>query len=125
MSEALERVRTLCLAFPEATEKIAWGAPTFRVKNKQFAMFSSADNRHAVNQQGGGRDALWVPAPEGAQAMLVESAPDRFFVPPYVGVKGWVGIAIDAIDDIELGLHIRNAYRMVAPKTLIARLEEE
>ncbi|MXW24928.1 MAG: MmcQ/YjbR family DNA-binding protein, partial [Dehalococcoidia bacterium] len=80
----LERVRAVCLALPEAEEKEAWGMPTFRVRGKLFAHF--ANDHH-----GDGRVALWLKAAEGAQELLVEAAPERFFVPPYMGPRGWVG----------------------------------
>src|SRR5437867_5901344 len=113
----LARLRKACLALPEATEKIAWGAPTFRVRDKLFAMF--ADDHH-----GDGRIAAWCHAPKGAQHVLVLSEPERFFVPPYVGPRGWIGVHLQAIDDAHLGAVLRDAYRMVAPKRLAAALGE-
>jgi hypothetical protein len=109
---ALARIRKICLAFPEATEKVAWGAPTFRFRDKQFAMY--LDNHH-----GDGRLALWCKAAEGAQEILVESDPDRFFVPPYVGKGGWVGIELDKGLDwgVIEGL-LREGYLEIAPKRL-------
>jgi hypothetical protein len=76
--EALAELRGICLALPQAIEKQTWGNPTFRVRDKIFAMV------HAVN----GRLGVWCKAPSGVQAILVEAAPDRFFSPPYVGAKG-------------------------------------
>jgi hypothetical protein len=111
------RVRAICLALPEATEKIAWGAPTFRVKDRMFAMF--VENHHDD-----GRIALWLPAPKGAQVVLAGSEPDRFFVPPYVGTKGWIGLHLLTHSDEEVRLHVRRAYFMVAPKRLQAAIEE-
>jgi len=117
--EALARVRAVCLALPEATEKVAWGSPTFRVRDKKmFAAF--ADNHH-----GDGRVAAWMHAPKGAQELFAADDPDRYFVPPYVGVKGWIGLIVDAFDDEELAFHAREAYRQVAPKKLIAQLPGE
>ncbi len=113
--EHLERVRRICLALPEATEKLAWGAPTFRVKNKLFAMYHN-------NHHGDGRVAAWLHAPPGVQAMLAQSKPERFFVPPYVGPSGWIGVHLDRCRDDELELHVREAYRVVAPKKLLAVL---
>ena len=84
----LAGVRAICLALPEAEEKEAWGMPTFRVRGKLFAHF--ADNHH-----GDGRVALWLKAAAGAQALLVEAGPERFFVPAYVGPRGWVGARVD------------------------------
>ncbi|MEZ4702925.1 MAG: MmcQ/YjbR family DNA-binding protein [Rhodothermales bacterium] len=120
MEEPVDRLRALCMALPEAWEKIAWSEPTFRVKKKQFAMFAAAENHH-----GAGRHAVWLPAPPGAKEMLIASRPEAFFNPPYVGVKGWVGIYLDEVDDTELGLHIRNAYLLVAPDKLAAKLTED
>src|SRR5690606_30198724 len=87
---ALTRLRRLCLRFPEAHEEVAWGEPTFRVRNKLFAMYASAGNHH-----GAGRAAVWVRAAAANQVLMVRAAPARFFVPPYVGVKGWVGVWLD------------------------------
>lgn len=86
--DALARVRTICLALPETHEKEAWGAPTFRVGGRLFAMF--VDNHH-----GDGRLAVWCNAPPVAQEALVAAEPVHFFVPPYVGPQGWVGVRLD------------------------------
>jgi hypothetical protein len=113
-------VRKLCLALPEAHEVEAWGEPTFQVRNRQFAMFASADNHH-----GAGRTAVWFKAGPGNQQMMVKAAPDRFFVPPYVGPSGWVGAWLDDTPDwSELDSLLRDAYRLVAPKRLLAQLDE-
>ncbi len=79
--------RDLALSLPEATEKETWGHPTFRVRDKIFAMLKSGD----------GRPSLWCKAPPGSQEVLVGADPDTFFVPPYVGHKGWVGMRLEAI----------------------------
>jgi hypothetical protein len=105
----LARARKICLALPEAHEKIAWGAPTFRVRNRQFAMF--LDNHH-----GDGRVALWCKAPPGAQEILVSADPKRFFVPPYVGPAGWIGIQLNK--GVIAGL-LADGYREVAPRRLL------
>jgi predicted DNA-binding protein (MmcQ/YjbR family) len=113
------RLQKLCLALPEAHEVKAWGEPTFRVKNKMFAMYANANNHH-----GGGRHAVWIKAAPGRQERAVRSAPNRFFVPPYVGPSGWVGVWLD--EDCEWGELadiLRDAYRQVAPKKLLARLD--
>lgn len=114
--DTLERVRRLCLSLPEATEQVAWGEPTWRVRKRLFAMY--ANNHH-----GDGRVALWCNAPLGVQEMLVQSEPDRYFVPPYVGVKGWIGIVLDRVGDAELREQIVQSYVMVAPKKLAASVE--
>lgn len=87
-AQALTRVRRICLALPEATEKIAWGSPTFRVRDRIFVMF--VDDHH-----GDGRLAIWCNADRDAQVGIVEADPRRFFVPPYVGPRGWIGIRLD------------------------------
>src|SRR5437763_4568746 len=86
--KVLALVRKVCLGMPETEEKLAWGAPTFRVHGKLFAMFS--DNHH-----GDGRIAVWCNAPPGAQQDLVAADPEHFFAPPYVGVGGWIGIDLN------------------------------
>jgi hypothetical protein len=116
MSETpLDRVRRIALALPEAAEQEAWGAPTFRVKKKLFAMFASAGNHH-----GGGTDSLWCNAPLGVQEMMVRGEPEKFFVPPYVGPKGWVGVNIERVEDDELRELLVQSYCMIAPKKLQA-----
>jgi predicted DNA-binding protein (MmcQ/YjbR family) len=114
--ERLARLRVVCLALPEATEKVAWGDPTWRVKDKIFAM-----------QKGnfaGGRPSLWLKAERGAQEALVGANPNLFFVPPYVGHKGWVGIYLDGAR-LELGVItdlVQDSYRLVAPQRLAGAL---
>jgi hypothetical protein len=109
---SLERLRRVCLALPEGMEQEAWGEPTFRVRKKIFAMYAGA------NQHGQGRCAVWCKAPLGVQEIMVRSDPDRFFVPPYVGVKGWIGIDIEAVDDRELTELVLQSYCMIAPAKL-------
>jgi len=113
------RVRKLCLALPEAHEVEAWGEPTFRVKNKLFAMHASADTHH-----GDGREGVWIKSAHVTQDMLVRADPKRYFVPPYVGKSGWVGAYIDRGVDWEIvGDLLRDAYRLTAPKKLVAQLD--
>jgi hypothetical protein len=115
----LARVRKICLALPEASEKEAWGAPTFRVRDKIFAMFT--DNHH-----NDGRVALWCAAHPGAQQARVEADPEYFFVPPYVGHRGWLGIRVDRGLDWEVvGALVRDAYRQIAPKRLLVALGDD
>lgn len=83
-----ERIRKLCLSLPETAETLSHGSPTFWVKKRTFLAF--ADNHH-----GDGRVAVWCNAAEGAQEILVGSDPDNFFIPPYVGKGGWIGMRID------------------------------
>ncbi len=88
-TKILERVRALCLALPAATERLSHGSPCFFInKSPCFAMFTS-------NHHGDGRTALWLAAPPGVAAMLIESEPDHYFYPPYVGPSGWVGVRLD------------------------------
>ena len=107
----LERVRQVCSTLPESTEKLSHGEPTFFVRKKVFAMF--ANNHH-----NDGHIAVWVPVAPGLQPVLVETSPEKFFNPPYVGVRGWVGIDLDQIGDEELVSYLREAWRLVAPKKL-------
>ena len=114
--DPLKRLRKICLILPEATEKVAWGRPTFRVRNKMFVMFM--DNHH-----GDGRVAIWCNAAPGAHEVLVRSDPQRFFVPPYVGHRGWLGVRLDV--EVDWGLVanlVKDSYRMTAPKRLAALL---
>jgi hypothetical protein len=108
--EHLERVRRICAAMPECTEKLSHGAPTF-FGPKVFAMFVN-------NHHNDGHIAVWIPVRPGMQPVLIEEAPETFFRPPYVGVKGWVGVELARIGDEELACLIRDAWRMVAPKKL-------
>lgn len=117
----LPRLRKLCLALPEAHEVEAWAEPTFRVGNKLFAMYADAGNHN-----GNGRGAVWCKAAPGNQALMVQTAPERFFVPPYVGPSGWVGVRLDRrVNWRELAGLLRDAYRLVAPKRLAALLDRE
>ncbi len=118
-ADPLDRVRTFCLGFPEATEKLAWGEPTFRVKDKLFAMYASASNHH-----GAGRPAVWIKATPANQDLVLQDNPDRFFKPPYVGPSGWIGVLLDRRPTWSAvqGL-LDDGYRLVAPKRLIATLD--
>jgi hypothetical protein len=116
--QALDRIRKLCLALPETTERPSHGAPTWFVRDKKtFVMFH--DDHH-----GDGRLAIWCAAPPGVQELLVEEEPARFFRPAYVGHRGWLGVRLDVeVDWDEMAGIVEDAYRMVAPKQLIAKLE--
>jgi predicted DNA-binding protein (MmcQ/YjbR family) len=107
-----QAVRRACLWLPESAEHLSHGSPDFRVRGKTFASF-------VVNHHGDGRVALWLPAQPGAQESLVRAQPKHFFVPPYVGPRGWIGVNLDrgiAWSKV-VGL-VREAYEKVAPKDL-------
>ncbi len=116
-SDPLVAVRHICLALPEATERLSHGSPTFFVRDKTtFVMY--LDDHH-----GDGRLALWCAAPPGVQEQLVELEPVRFFRPPYVGHRGWLGVRLDIDPDWdEIAGICTDAYRQVAPKRLLAEL---
>ena len=115
---ALARIRKLCLALPEATERVSHGAPCFFVRGKTtFLMF--LDNHHRD-----GRLAIWCAAPEGLQRHLIARDPERFFRPPYVGQRGWIGVRLDVRPRWrEIAAFVTEAYRVVAPRTLVEQLE--
>ncbi|MEO7965611.1 MAG: MmcQ/YjbR family DNA-binding protein [Gemmatimonadaceae bacterium] len=115
----IARLRKIALALPEAHEVEAWGEPTFRVRNKLFAMHANAASHH-----GGGRHAVWCKAAPGNQELMVKAAPDRFFVPPYVGPSGWIGIWLGkGTDWAELALLLEESWRLIAPKRVVAANE--
>jgi hypothetical protein len=115
---ALRRVRAICAALPEVEERASHGAPTWFVRGKKtFVTFH--DDHHSD-----GRLALWCAAPPGVQGDLVDEEPDRFFVPAYVGHRGWIGVRLDRDPDWhEIERICEDAYRTVAPKTLVQRLD--
>jgi hypothetical protein len=113
-TEILERLRGLCLAFPEVSERASHGAPTFFVQGKR-AFLMVLDDHH-----GDGRFAVWCAAPQGMQGMLVAADAERFFVPPYVGRRGWLGVRLDrGLDWDELAGIAEDAFAEVAPPRLI------
>lgn len=116
----IDRVRRICLALPKAHEQVAWGEPTFRVRRKIFAMYASGDNHH-----GRGTSSLWCNAPLGVQQMLMNAEPAMYFSPPYVGVKGWIGVRLEVVDDEELRELVVQSYCMIAPRRLQALLGQE
>lgn len=114
-ADPLPRLRKICMAMPEATERLSHGEPTWFVRGKKvFAMFAG---RHHDD-----RVAFWCPAPDGAQEALIDAAPTRFFKPPYVGPRGWLGVYLDVpgVDWAHIEDLIRDSYRIVAPKRLAA-----
>jgi hypothetical protein len=112
-AEALARVRATCLALPETSERPTHGAQGFFIRGSRcFAMFM--DDHH-----GDGRIALWCAAPDGMQAALVESAPEQYFVPPYVGHRGWLGVRLDrGLDWDDVAGALEDAWLERAPKRL-------
>jgi hypothetical protein len=107
---AVERLRKLCLALADATEKVAWGEPTWRVRGKMFAMLD--DHHHGAPDL-----SVWLKSDFETQAMLAESAPKRFFVPPYQGKAGWIAARLDSHTDWEeLAELIEEAWSRAAPE---------
>jgi hypothetical protein len=115
-----DRLRAICLAFPEVTERLSHGAPTWFVRDKSTFVTLMVDGHHH-NQF----PHLWCAAPPGAQDELIAAEPEKFFRPPYVGGRGWLGVRLDGeVDWGELAELCEDAYRVVAPKRLVARLDE-
>lgn len=118
--DPLERVRRVCLALPEVSERVSHGEPAWFVRGKK--LFVTYANEHHDD-----RVAFWCAAPDGVMPALVERDPRRYFKPPYVGVRGWLGVYLD-IDDVDWAAveeRIEDAYRCVAPRALVQRLDEE
>ena len=115
--DPLSRMRELCLALPEVTERLSHGSPTWFIREKKtFVTF--VDDHH-----GDGILGIWCAAPPGVQEALVAEEPDRFFRPPYVGGRGWLGVRLDVdVDWEEMAGIVEDAYRVVAPKKLVALL---
>lgn len=113
-ARAQSRLRAICLALPNAAEQETWGVPTWRIRGRIFCMWSPMED---------GAAALWFKAPRGVQEMLVEAAPDRFFRPPYVGHKGWIGLRLTGrVDWEEVATLVARAWRMTAGRRLAATL---
>ena len=111
-----QSVREICLWFPQTQEVLSHGSPDFRVNGKTFATY-------VINHHGDGRIALWLNAPAGAQQHYVEEEPKHFFVPPYVGPRGWLGINLDkGISWKTVAKLVREAYEKVAPPALAKSL---
>jgi hypothetical protein len=110
----LKRLRGICLAFPESSERLSHGAPTFFVRGKKAFLMVLTDHH------GDGRFAIWCAAADGMQKMLVDADPERFFVPPYVGHRGWLGVRLDrSVDWDELAGIAEDAFAEVAPAKLV------
>ena len=114
-TDPLDRLRRLCLALPQAVEVEAWETSTFRC-GRIFAMYAQpSDQRHS-----GGRPGVWLKTAPGNQALMVQADPDRFYVPPYVGKAGWIGVRLDRRPPWkEIALLVEESWRLVAPKTLV------
>jgi len=112
--QVLAKLREICLALPETSERPSHGAPTFFIREKRSFLMV------LTNHHGDGRFAIWCAAPEGMQRMLVDADAERFFVPPYVGHRGWLGLRLDReIDWDELTGIVEDAYAEVAPPKLV------
>ena len=111
-AEQIDRVRKLALAHPGVSEKLSHGEPTFFVAKRSFVMF--ANNHHSD-----GHTAIWIPAPTGAQPEMIAEAPETYFKPPYVGVKGWIGVELTRITDPLLAELIHQAWQLTAPRALL------
>jgi hypothetical protein len=119
-TDVLDRLRTLCAAFPEVTERPSHGAPTWFVRDKRSFVTLWMDGHHDNRFP-----HLWCAAAPGAQEALVAAEPHRFFRPPYVGHRGWLGVRLDGdIDWAEIAELCEDAYRTVAPKRLVTLLDE-
>jgi hypothetical protein len=111
MSDPVERLRAICLALPEVTERLSHDTPCWFVRDKRVVAMLD-DHHHDTRHL-----AAWIPAAPGAQAELIEQEPERFFRPPYFGVKGWVGVRIDLdVDWDEIAALVEDSFRLVAPK---------
>ncbi|MEQ7124045.1 MmcQ/YjbR family DNA-binding protein [Actinopolymorpha sp. B11F2] len=118
-TDPLMRLRALCVAMPEVTERPSHGEPTWFVRDKKVFV-SYADHHHDD------RLGFWCAAPEGVQTMLVEGEPELFYRPPYVGHRGWLGVYLDVdVDWDRIAEIVEDAYRMVAPKRLLAQLDRD
>ena len=110
----LKRIREICLALPETSERLSHGSPTFFVREKRAFLMV------LVNFHGDGRFAIWCAAAPGMQQLLVDADPERFFVPPYVGPRGWLGVRLEGeLDWNELAGIAEDAYVEVAPAKLV------
>ena len=113
----LTRLRKLCLSRVDTTEVETWGEPTFRVRNKIFAMYAAENTHH-----GGGRPGVWLKATPTNQDLVLRADPDRYFKPPYVGPSGWIGVWLDGDVDWEvLEDFIEDAYALALPKKRVRK----
>jgi hypothetical protein len=113
-AKVLGKLREICLTLPETSERLSHGAPTFFVRAKRAFLMV------LTNHHGDRRFAIWCAAPDGMQKILVEADPERFFVPPYVGHRGWLGVRLDrGLNWNELAGIAEDAYAEVAPARLV------
>ncbi len=119
--ELHERLRELCFAMPEVSERLSHGSPSFFIREKRVLCSFHPGGHHAE-----GVTSIWVPAPTGVQEELIEDEPERFYRPQYVGPSGWVGVRLDHdVDWDEIDSMLREAYRLKAPKTLAKQLDAD
>jgi hypothetical protein len=119
--DVLERLRAICGALPDVTERLSHGAPTWFIRGRRTFVTLWAEGHH-----GDRFPHLWCAAPPGAQAELVETDPERFFRPAYVGGRGWIGLRLDVAPDWDEVAHIcEEAYRTVAPVGLVQVLDRQ
>jgi hypothetical protein len=105
-------VRRIAMSLPESEERETWGTPTFRVRNKIFAMFSDRERE------------LWIKTTHDEQRALISMHPDAFFFPPYVGPSGWVGARVAKVERDEMRELLTEAWRMTAPKRLVRSFDD-
>jgi hypothetical protein len=118
-TDPLAEVRALCVALPEVTERLSHGEPTWFVRDRKVFV-TYADHHH------NDRVGFCCAAPDGVQQMLVEAEPERFFRPPYVGHRGWLGVYLDVeVDWDRIAEIVEDAYRQIAPKRLVAHLDAQ
>lgn len=117
--EAHAKLRELCFAMPEVSERSSHGSPSFFIRERRVLCSFHPGGHHAE-----GFTSIWVPAPPGVQEELIEDEPDRFYRSPYVGPSGWVGVRLDReVDWDEIDAMLREAYRLKAPRTLARQLD--
>jgi hypothetical protein len=104
-----QRVRAICERLAGTTEKLSHGAPTFFVNKRVYAML-------VLNHHNDQRMGVWIPAEPGMQGLLIQESPHKFYRPPYVGVRGWIGIDLTEMDDDELSTYLRHAWKMISAK---------
>lgn len=117
--DPLIRLRAICLARPDTTERLSHGEPTFFVRTKVFAMHASANNHH-----GSGRPAVWIKAMPLNQELVIRDDPTRYFKPPYVGPSGWIGVWLDKRPPWSvIEALIDDGFRQVAPRQVLAAMD--